>query len=58
MQEVTGTGTLDAHASQEVTHSDVIQNADQEGILTHPDLAQQDAIQLSEQGDHSSQEVK
>ena len=59
LQEVTGTGTLDAHAtaSQEVTHSDVTHNAIQKGILMHPDLAQRDAIQLSEQGVHSSQEV-
>ena len=42
LQEVTGTGPLDAHdtASQEVTQSDVTHNADQEGILPHPVLAQ------------------
>ena len=59
MQEVTGTGPPDAQkvASQELTQSFDILNAEQEDILLNPDLAQRDAPQLSEQGNLSLQDV-
>ena len=59
LQEVTGTGPPDAQkeASQELTHSFDTLNAEQKYILLNPDLAQQDATQLSEQENLSLQDV-